>query len=94
MPAAISASMRAQTHPRAPGIPPGGRCTRLLVRSAAVLQPAAHVRPVRIVIAFGAGFGNTVMARVSLLIGRVQFLCYEWWPVARAGVLALFGHGR
>ena len=28
---------------------------------------------------FGAGFGNTVMARISLLIGRVQFLYFEWW---------------
>jgi hypothetical protein len=28
---------------------------------------------------FGAGFGNTVMARISLLIGRVQFLYFDWW---------------
>jgi len=33
-----------------------------------------------LMIAFGAGFGNTVMARVSLLIGRVQFLLYQWLP--------------
>ena len=31
-----------------------------------------------IMIAFGANFGYTVMARVSLLIGRVQFLVLEW----------------
>lgn len=31
-----------------------------------------------IMIAFGAHFGYTVMARVSLLIGRAQFLYYEW----------------
>jgi hypothetical protein len=31
-----------------------------------------------IMIAFGAQFGNTVMARVSLLIGRVQFLVDDW----------------
>jgi len=31
-----------------------------------------------IMIGFGASFGNTVMARVSLLIGRVQFLMTEW----------------
>ena len=31
-----------------------------------------------IMVAFGAGFGYTVMARVSLLIGRFQFLLYEW----------------
>ncbi|MEN6545493.1 MAG: hypothetical protein ABFE07_05570 [Armatimonadia bacterium] len=37
--------------------------------------------------AFGAGFGNTVMARISLLIGRVQFLLYDWW---QHGVIGLF----
>jgi hypothetical protein len=41
-----------------------------------------------LMVAFGAGFGNTVMARVSLLIGRVQFLYEEWW---RALVLPWFG---
>jgi hypothetical protein len=30
-----------------------------------------------IMISFGASFGYTVMARVSLLIGRVQFLIYK-----------------
>ncbi len=33
-----------------------------------------------LMIGFGAGFGNTVMARISLLIGRVQFLLYDWLP--------------
>jgi len=33
-----------------------------------------------LMVAFGAGFGNTVMARISLLIGRVQFLLYDWLP--------------
>ena len=31
-----------------------------------------------IMIAFGAHFGYTVMGRVSLLIGRVQFLVEDW----------------
>jgi hypothetical protein len=31
-----------------------------------------------IMISFGAHFGYTVMARISLLIGRVQFLIYDW----------------
>ena len=31
-----------------------------------------------LMISFGASFGNTVMARVSLLIGRFQFLVYDW----------------
>lgn len=39
-----------------------------------------------LMIAFGAGFGNTVMARISLLIGRVQFLLDDWW---QKGVLHL-----
>ena len=32
-------------------------------------------------IAFGAAFGNTVMGRVSLLIGRVYFLLGEWLQI-------------
>ena len=32
-----------------------------------------------ITIAFGASFGYTVMARVSLLIGRFQFLIFDWF---------------
>jgi hypothetical protein len=31
-----------------------------------------------LMISFGASFGYTVMGRVSLLIGRVQFLLFEW----------------
>jgi len=31
-----------------------------------------------IMIAFGAHFGFTVMGRISLLIGRAEFLFYEW----------------
>jgi len=31
-----------------------------------------------LMVSFGASFGYTVMGRVSLLIGRVQFLIYEW----------------
>jgi hypothetical protein len=42
-----------------------------------------------LMVAFGAGFGNTVMARISLLVGRVQFLLYDWWPVVRDGLVNL-----
>lgn len=45
-----------------------------------------------LMVAFGAGFGNTVMARISLLIGRVQFLLYDWWPVAQRGLNHLLHH--
>jgi len=37
-----------------------------------------RVGVVFIMVAFGAGFGYTVMARVSLLIGRFQFLLRDW----------------
>jgi hypothetical protein len=40
-----------------------------------------------VMVSFGASFGNTVMARVSLLIGRFQFLIYKWFQ----GVI--LGHG-
>ncbi|HEX9917085.1 MAG TPA: hypothetical protein VGB16_05045 [candidate division Zixibacteria bacterium] len=36
-----------------------------------------------IMIAFGASFGYTVMARVSLLIGRAQFLIIDWLKIIR-----------
>jgi hypothetical protein len=42
-----------------------------------------------LMIAFGASFGNTVMARISLLIGRLQFMIYDWWPL----VVGLFRRG-
>jgi len=31
-----------------------------------------------LMVAFGASFGYTVMARISLLIGRMQFLIFDW----------------
>jgi len=31
-----------------------------------------------LLVAFGASFANTVMARISVLLGRVQFLLLEW----------------
>lgn len=34
-----------------------------------------------IMISFGAAFGNTVMGRVSLLIGRIYFLLHDWLPL-------------
>lgn len=36
-----------------------------------------------IMIAFGASFGYTVMARISLLIGRMQFLLHDWLGVIK-----------
>lgn len=34
-------------------------------------------------IGFGATFGYTVMARISLLIGRVQFLLHDWLGIIK-----------
>ena len=36
-----------------------------------------------IMVAFGASFGYTVMARVSLLIGRMNFLLHDWLGVIK-----------
>jgi hypothetical protein len=38
-----------------------------------------------LMITFGASFGYTVMSRMSLLIGRIDFLFSEWWPALMAG---------
>jgi len=43
-----------------------------------VLKFSANIGIWFIMIGFGASFGNTVMGRVSLLIGRVQFLLTDW----------------
>lgn len=36
-----------------------------------------------LMVAFGASFGYTVMARLSLLIGRIEFLFRDWIPLVR-----------
>ncbi|MFH0802234.1 MAG: hypothetical protein V2A78_07600 [bacterium] len=49
-----------------------------------------------LMIAFGAAFGYTVMARVSLLIGRILFFKNEWWEAVKvtfAAILRLFHSG-
>ena len=43
----------------------------------------ARVGMVFIMVAFGASFGYTVMARISLLIGRLHFLVYECLHLVR-----------
>jgi hypothetical protein len=44
-----------------------------------------------LMLGFGASFGNTVMARISVLIGRFQFLITDWPPMV--ALLRLFGLG-
>ena len=45
-----------------------------------VLGVTARVGIWFIMVSFGAHFGYTVMARISLLIGRVYFLADQWLP--------------
>ncbi len=43
-----------------------------------VLGITSRIGIIFIMIGFGAAFGYTVMARISLLIGRIQFLAGDW----------------
>lgn len=48
-----------------------------------ILGPASHFGIWVLMITFGASFGYTVMARISLLIGRFQFLLSDWMQLVR-----------
>jgi len=48
-----------------------------------VLGATSRIGTIFIMIGFGAAFGYTVMARVSLLIGRLQFLLGDWLGIIR-----------
>jgi len=48
-----------------------------------VLKVSSRIGIIFIMIGFGAAFGYTVMARISLLIGRLQFLLGPWLGVIR-----------
>jgi len=43
-----------------------------------ILGTASRIGIIFVMIGFGAAFGYTVMARISLLIGRLQFLLGPW----------------
>lgn len=47
------------------------------------LRVSAHVGIWFVMVGFGASFGYTVMARVSLLIARIQFLLTDWIHLIR-----------
>ena len=47
-----------------------------------------------LMISFGASFGYTIMARVSLLIGRIQFLMFDWIGNEIVGRFAMLISGR
>lgn len=43
-----------------------------------VIKAVSKVGILFIMVGFGASFGYTVMARISLLIGRLEFLFHDW----------------
>jgi hypothetical protein len=47
------------------------------------LKLASETGIIFIMVGFGASFGYTVMARMSLLIGRLQFLLRDWLGMIR-----------
>jgi hypothetical protein len=47
------------------------------------LGVSSRIGIIFIMVAFGASFGYTVMARISLLIGRVYFLLHDWLHFVR-----------
>jgi len=47
------------------------------------LRLASEVGIVYLMVGFGASFGYTVMARMSLLIGRFQFVLRDWLGIIR-----------
>lgn len=47
------------------------------------LGVVSRVGIIFLMVAFGASFGYTVMARISLLIGRFYFLLHDWLPIIR-----------
>ncbi len=48
-----------------------------------IIKPAAETGIIFLMVGFGASFGYTVMARVSLLLGRVQFLLGDWLGIIK-----------
>ena len=48
-----------------------------------VLKVTSRIGIVFIMIGFGAAFGYTVMGRISLLIGRLQYLFGNWLGIIK-----------
>ncbi len=48
-----------------------------------IIRGLSRLGTIFIMMAFGASFGYTVMARISLLIGRFYFLFHDWLPLIR-----------
>ena len=48
-----------------------------------IIKPFANLGIIFLMLGFGASFGYTVMARISLLIGRLQFLLGDWLGIIK-----------
>ena len=48
-----------------------------------VIGMGSKIGIIFIMVAFGASFGYTVMARISLLIGRIYFLLHNWLGIIK-----------
>jgi len=48
-----------------------------------VLKVSSRIGTIFIMTGFGAAFGYTIMGRISLLIGRLQFLLGDWLGIIR-----------
>jgi len=49
------------------------------------VAPVMNIGKYAMMIAFGATFGQTVMSRISLFTGRMQFLLFEWLKLTAGG---------
>jgi hypothetical protein len=49
-------------------------------RSGGVIERSAVAGRLMLMGCFGAFFGATIMARMALLVERLQFLIEQWWP--------------
>lgn len=94
IPRTIAANLLAQLEPTMQPIPPTWEGLNLLIILVGVVTvlvyffySVEHTGPVGVaskigiwflMISFGASFGYTIMARLSLLIGRVGFLLEDW----------------
>ena len=58
-------------------------------RSAPVVQKSAIVGRWLMMVCFGAFFGSTVMARMALLVERLQFLLHDWTGAVKDVVVSL-----
>jgi hypothetical protein len=48
-----------------------------------IIKPASNLGIIFLMLGFGASFGYTVMSRISLLIGRMQFLLSDWLGIIK-----------